>query len=47
MQCSHHQMNLEELLTDIDLKNKKFTFAGKTGSSQIKRFTEEHKERQK
>ena len=26
------------------LENKKFTFAGKTGSSQVKRFTEEQRE---
>ena len=37
-------MNLAELLTDIDLKTQKYTFAGKTGSSQIKRFTEAQRE---
>ena len=43
MQCTHHPMNQVELHRHR-LEDRKFTFAGKTGSSQIKRFTEAQRE---
>ena len=43
MQCILLQMNQEELHRSR-LEDKRFTFAGKTGSSQIKKFTEAQRE---
>ena len=43
MQCMDQQMNNLEHPSDLDIK-KKYRFAGKTGTSQVKRITDQDRE---